>query len=229
MSNPTIQQNVYPDHPDLDDLFALFRQNLLIDMNCHHIGTVQSFNAATQTASATINYKKTFFQLNENTGTYTPYLMDYPLLMDCPCIVMGGGKASLTFPIAKGDECLVLFNDRSIDNWFQSGGGGGVSSSRLHSFSDGLILVGIRSSPNVLSGYDGTRAVLKNDQAMVGVGPSHIKIANNITTLNTLLQSLITQIQLITVTTTTTGNPTGVPLNAAAIAAIGVQISGLLE
>jgi hypothetical protein len=230
MSNPTIKQNVLPADPTLKDLLDLHKKDILLSLNCHHIGTVQSFNATTQQAQATINYKKTYFEFDQQTGAYNPILKDYPLLMDCPCIVLGGGSAALTFPIQQGDECLVLFNDRNLDNWFQSGGNGAVASPRLHAFADGIILVGLRSSPHVLTGYDTSRAVLRNGEALVGVGSTLIKIANNTTTLNTLLQNLITQIAAITVTGVTSGGGTsGPPANAAAIAAIGTQLSGLLE
>lgn len=234
-SNPSIKQNVYPDHPELKDLLDLLKKDILLSLNSHHIGTVQSFDSSKQMASATINYKQTFFSLNEAAGTYDPVLVDYPVLMDCPVLVLGGGSASLTFPITKGDECLVLFNDRNLDNWLQSGGGGGVASGRLHSFADGIILVGLRSLPYSISSYNSTHAELRNGNptysgAAVGVSQTHIKIYNNITTLNTLLQSLLIQIEAITVTGIQTGSGTSGPIaNAAAIAAIGVQIGGLLE
>lgn len=244
MANSNVQQNQIPNDPQLKDLLDLFKKQILLILSCHHIGTIQSFNPANQTATATINYKKTFFQLDQTTKTVVPVLQDYPVLIDCPVIVLGGGTSALTFPIEQGDECLVLFNDRDIDNWFQGGSGAAVSTQRLHSFSDAIILVGLRSLGNVLSGYDSTRAVLRNGDALVGVGEVLIKIANNTTTLNTLLQDLITNIQnlvtataAITVTGVTTGGGTsGIPANAAAISAVGTalttlatEIGGLLE
>lgn len=248
MTNPTIQQNLKPvNEPSMADLLKLFRKNLMLDFACHHIGVIQSFNPTKQTVSVSIAYKKTFFQLNAVTGAYDAVLRDYPLLIDCPAIVLGGGNANLTFPINKGDECLILFNDRDIDNWFQSGQLGPVSTPRLHSLSDGFALVGINSLANSISGYDTTRAVLRNGNTgttIVGVGESLVKIANATTTLNTLLQSLVTNIEnlvtqtsLISVTGVSSGLGTsGPPANAAAILAIGTQlttlatqISGLLE
>jgi len=233
MASPTIHQNQVPSDPSLADLIDLVKRDVMMSLSCHHIGTIQEFNADMQTAKVTINYKKTYFQRNNSTGLYDPVLVDYPILLDCPCIVLGGGPTALTFPITKGDECLILFNDRDIDNWFKSGQVGPVATPRLHSLSDGLALVGIRSTGKVLSGYDMARAVLRNGETVVGVGESLVKIANAQFTLNTLLQNLIatlnnlvTQTAAITVTGVTGGPGTsGVPANAAAITALGTQLS----
>lgn len=241
MSN--LPLNAVPSEPSLKDLLDLLKKDVLLSLNAHHVGTIQSFNSAKQTATATINYPKTYYQLNSVTGLYNPVLVNYPLLVDCPVICLGGGTAALTFPIQSGDECLVFFNDRAIDNWFSGGAGAALSSQRLHSFSDGLILVGLRSLGKVLTNYDATRAVLRNGTTLVGVGPSLVKIANQQTTLNTLLQSLISNVQslvsaasAITVTCAAPGNPSSPPINSAAISAVANQltatanqIAGLLE
>lgn len=219
---------------DLEDTLALLKKDIFLNFNSHHVGRIENFNEANQTAVATLTYQKQFFDLNKKTGNYEPILLPYPLLADCPVIILGGGASALTFPIQTGDECLVLFNDRDIDSWFHSGGGAAPNSSRLHSFADGIILVGLRNSQRSLTNYDTSRAVLRNGDpttsgAMVGVSATHIKIANNLTTLNTLLQSLITQIQLITVLCATPGNASSPPINAAALALIGTQLGQLLE
>jgi len=233
MASPQISQNLVPTDPQLQDLLDLVKRDIMISLSCHHVGTVQSFNADNQTATATINYKKTYFERDNTTGLYKRVYVDYPILLDCPCVVLGGGLASLTMPIAKGDECLVIVNDRDINDWFQSGQVGPVSTPRLHSLADAIILVGLKSSPNAREAYDMTRAVLQYGTTMVGVGESLVKIANNQYTLNTLLQELIseindliTQTAAITVTGVAVGpGVSGVPANAAVITAIATQLS----
>ena len=247
MSDSAIKLNAMPSDPGLTDALSLLKKDVMLNLNAHHIATIQSFDSVRQVATATINYKKTYFRLNKATGIYDPVLVDFPLLIDCPVISLGGGTAALTFPIQQGDECLVLFNDRDLDNWFQGSNSSGVATQRLHSFSDGIILVGLRSLAHVLPAYDMLRVVLRNGvggTTMVGVGAVLIKIANNTTTLNTLLQNLVINIQnlvaqtaAITVTGITTGGAvSGPPFNAVAIAAVAAQltttagqIAGLLE
>lgn len=244
MSGPTINLNQIPNNPTLTDLLNLLKKEIFLDLSCHHIGTIQSFDSAKQTVTATVNYTKTFFELNSQTGLYDAVQRNYPVLLDCPAIVLGGGAASLTFPIAKGDECLLLFNDRDMDNWFLGSAVGPVASSRLHSFADAFALVGVRSLANVLSNYDSARVVLQLGTTMVGVGVTKVKIANGTTTLNTLLQNILTQVEnvatacaAITVTGVTTGPGTsGPPANAAVFTAaslqltmLAAQLGGLLE
>ena len=112
MSNAPL--NMVPSEPSLKDLLDLLKKDILLSLNAHHIGTIQSFNSAKQTATATINYPKTYYQLNSLSGLYNPVLVNYPLLVDCPLICLGGGTAALTFPIQSGDECLVLFNRQLV-------------------------------------------------------------------------------------------------------------------
>lgn len=250
MSELTAPQNQIPNEPSLADLLDLKKKETLLGLNCHHLATIQSFDADRQVATATINYKKTFIQLNPATGVYGPVQKDYPILADCPVIVLGGGAGALTFPIQPGDECIALFNDRDINNWFNGSSNSQVASPRLHSFADAIILVGVRSLANTLDNYDSLRAVLRNGTTLVGVGPTLIKIANQTTTLNTLLQSLLTDITalntaLITLTTAMSSAtpatvvaqiavPSGVATTAitavsTSIAALATQIAGLLE
>jgi len=243
MSDPTISNQRKQTDPELMDLLNLFKKQIMLDFNCHATATIQSFNSTKQTATATINYKKTTLQRSQD-GTYRNVLVDYPILLDIPVIFLRGGQFRLTFPVQEGDYCLILFNDRDMDNWLQSSQVGPVASSRLHSFSDGIAIVGLSPFTNPLLNFDNDRVAIGNGLTYVGVGENKIKIANAVTTLNTQLQNLCTELQnlvtaiaAITVTGVTTGpGVSGVPANAAAITAIGTQISatatqigGLLE
>lgn len=246
-TNPLPYNNT-PVLPQLKDLLNQLKQDILLSLNCHHIGTIQSFNSSLQTAVATINYQKTYFVLNTTTQQYENSLVSYPTLVDCPVIVLGGGTSSLTFPIQNGDQCLVLFNDRDMDNWYSGSTTGGVATPRLHSFADGIIIVGLRNLNNVLTTYSTSHATLQNGTTQVGVGPSTVKIANVTYTLNGVLQNLITDLQsLITALTAnastfievtgSVGSPS--PLNptivtalttvATSLSTVSTQLSALLE
>ena len=197
MSDSKIQQNLLPNDPELKDLLNLFRKSLLLDLNCHHIGKIQVFNPLNQTATVTINYKKTFFVADN--GAYVPKLVDYPILAECPVICLGGGNGALTFPISAGDDCLVLFNDRDLDNWFQGSSSSGVATPRLHAFSDGIVLVGLRSRNDVLVDYDTDGTTLRTVD-----GLTKIKIAsdgsNITTTVGPAMEMVITADGTVSIT-----------------------------
>jgi len=263
MANPIVStpvpQNFVPTNPQLKDLLDRFGQSLLINLNCHHLGTIQSFDETQQTATVSVNYQKTFYVLNPLTQQYEPQFVSYPTLSEAPVICLGGGSTALTFPIQKGDECLLLFNDRDLDQWFAGSSTSPVATPRLHSFSDAICLVGVRSLPNILTQYDTVRALIRagmtpNSMTALGVNPqvSKVLITNtypsNSTTLNTLLQSLMTDLQNLISTLTTNaatfiavtgsaGSPS--PLNpvivssltslASSLSTLATQIGGLLE
>lgn len=78
--------------------------------------------------------------------------VELPLLLDCPIQFPCGGGFTLTFPVEQGDECLVVFSARCIDNWFAQGGETGPSGLsrsqaelRMHDLSDGYCIPGIRN------------------------------------------------------------------------------------
>ncbi|MCA8120427.1 hypothetical protein LGN07_17030 [Burkholderia cepacia] len=121
-------------------------------------GTVESFDPAAMTVSVQPGTKDS---IRNEDGTIST--SPFPLLTDCPVVWQGGGGATATFPIAAGDECLVVFASRCIDAWWQSGGVQEQAESRNHSLADGFALVGVRSRPRALPGISATSAQLRSD------------------------------------------------------------------
>jgi hypothetical protein len=234
MATTSIQQNAVPNDPSLADLLNLLKREIFLDLNCHHLATVQSFNSVNQTVTATINYTKTIFQLDDTSKLYVPIQISYPIMVDMPVIVLGGGKTNLTFPIVQGDQCVILFNDRNIDNWFSSGQPGPVANPRAHSFADGLALIGLNSLNTSIQDYDTLRAVLRNGTTGVGVGASKVKIFNAVNgSLGIALSSLLTALNtFMTAAATSTTDPVlaaaATAFSTAAATAI-TNIEGLLE
>lgn len=221
--------NLNSTDPTLSDVLTEHKKDLMLSMNCHSIAKIESFNSSNQTCEASLVYSKTYNTRNDD-GTYTPEQVEYPLLLDCPVIVLGGGQSGLTMPIESGDECLILFNDRDIDNWFKGATSGKVASTRKHSFSDGIALVGLKSLSNSISDYDNSNPVLFNGDTKITLKEQKIKIENSVESLNDILQDLIIAINGIVTTNCVIGNP--VALNPASIATINLvatRLGGLLE
>jgi hypothetical protein len=131
----------------LEHVFLQVIKYVMNNLNVVQVGTIQNFNPLNQTAIITLNTKRL---VATNPDTWE----SYPPLVDVPVLILGGGGGAITFPIKQGDECIILFNDRELDNWFQNGGVQTFSSQRTHDFSDGMAIVGLRSLPNVLSDYN---------------------------------------------------------------------------
>jgi len=132
-------------------------------------GQVTAFDAAALTVEVQPTIK-IIQQLQD--GTYQAVQM--PLLLDVPVVFQRGGGATLTFPIAVGDECLVVFANRNIDGWWQSGGVQLPLDARRFDLSDGFALVGPFSQPNVIGGYSASEVQLRSNDglALFGLNPT---------------------------------------------------------
>lgn len=151
--------------PDLAALLQAQAENVFASLRCHALGTVVSFDEASQTATVRINAQAVVYNQRQSLNAplqATPQIVDYPPLTDVPVFVLSGGGFAVTLPVAAGDTCLVCFNDRDFDAWFQSGASTPPNSGRMHSLSDGLALVGFRSRANPIAGLSSTEAALRN-------------------------------------------------------------------
>ena len=103
------------------------------------------------------------------------------LIEDVPIVLPSAGGFTLTMPIQQGDECLVVFADRCIDDWWQSGGVGKRLTSRLHDPADAIAIIGIWSQPNVLSNYSTSTPQLRSNdgQNYIEITSSNIHLAGS--------------------------------------------------
>lgn len=222
MSQPIVPVNVPFAEPSLKDLLDAHAKAVMLGLNCHAIATVESFTAQDSgngrpKLTASMNYSKTYTVQQPN-GGFVNQTKEYPALVDCPAMFLGGSGTVFQAPPAPGDECLIFFNDRDINNWWAGASGGPVASSRLHSFSDAIALVGFGKWKI----NDLTHSMLTNGNAKLGVGTTggQVLIANGGDSLGAILGDLITQLE---------GFPGLSPIQIAALVAIGGRVSGLLE
>lgn len=126
--------------------------------------TIKSFDAVKMTVEAKPAIKA---QVRSPDGVFS--FVDLPLLVDCPVLFPGGGGFTLTFPIAAGDECLMVLASRCIDGWWQSGMATAATPApippdlRMHDLSDGFAIVGVRSQPRVLPNVSTNKVQLRLD------------------------------------------------------------------
>jgi len=199
-------------NPELIDVLEKQRNIIFSSLNCVQVGTIEAFDLVTCTAKVSVNAKKKL----DNGSVY-----DYPLLTDCPVFVLTAGDAFVNMPPESGDTCIILFNDRSIDNWFLSGEKTEPNSQRMHSLSDGMVLVGIRSlsdPPSFSLGKVG-----------IDAGSKLLELKNSTNTLKTLIDGLIDDLNALTTTNCAPGYPVTLsPTTIAALTARKAQFDLLL-
>jgi hypothetical protein len=132
--------------PNIKILLNELRAEIFSTLNCVQIGKIEKVTPAAQTVEITLQIRRLAAD-----GTSTTY----PMLVDCPYFVLQGGGAYIDLPIKAGDYCIVLFNDRCIDSWWSTANIADPPSTRKHSFSDALAIVGLNPKPSPLD-MDGT-------------------------------------------------------------------------
>lgn len=95
---------------------------------------------------------------------------DMPILSDIPVVFPRAGGASLTMPVRAGDTVMLIFGERSMDEWLARGGVVTPADRRQHALVDAIAVPGLvpfnfgtlaENNDDVLLTYDGSRVRLK--------------------------------------------------------------------
>ena len=128
--------------PDLGQIIKTSGLSMASELNCMRIGIVQEFYPADLTVQVLIAGKKTIGLNQDGTQNVREYAPIYAKVCYC--------NPFITYPIKKGDECVLLFSDREIESWFINGDVNPESHTRMHDLTDAVALFGIRSIPNMI-------------------------------------------------------------------------------
>lgn len=137
---------------------AQLAQAIMSAMRVSIPGIIQSFDPDAVTAVVQPAIKGV-----EHDTSGAEISVNLPLLVDVPVVFPRGGGCTLTFPVKEGDECLVIFADRCIDFWWQSGGIQEPVDGRMHDLSDAFCIVGPQSQAKKISSISTTAAQLRTD------------------------------------------------------------------
>lgn len=149
---------------------AQLAQAIMSAMRVSIPGIIQSFDPDAVTAVVQPAIKGV-----EHDESGAEVSVSLPLLVDVPVVFPRGGGCTLTFPVSEGDECLVIFADRCIDFWWQSGGIQEPVDGRMHDLSDAFCIVGPQSQAKKIGGISTTGAQLRTDDgsAFIEVAAGH--------------------------------------------------------
>lgn len=90
-------------------------------------------------------------------------MLEIPILQDVPVMFTCAGGFTITHPINVGDECLVSFSSRNIDNWWQSGGVQNPFDTRHHDLSDGFAFFRPQSQDKKISDISSDNLEIRSD------------------------------------------------------------------
>jgi len=160
------------------DKFRSLSEKIGSELRVAAPGIIRAYNAGTNTATVQLAIREKVSQMDGTTAD-----TDLPLLLDCPVMMPRGGGYALTFPVAAGDECLVIFADSCIDAWWQSGGVQNQLEKRRHDLSDGIVVPGLWSLPRGISPGEGIRITAEAGGASVAVTADRVEMTTGGMTL----------------------------------------------
>ena len=180
MENNQVVFNINDINPNktLMDILQTVMSNIIEIVNCVKIGEIISFDKTDQTCSVRVLYKP-----NKTITRFSKKLIEYPVLKKVPCVVMGGGGSYITHPISAGDQCLLLFSDFMIDNWWATGQASKIDFERHHDIADAIAIVGLNALPNAIQNYSDYLDLHYSDNSSIIVGNT-VEVNNQTINLN---------------------------------------------
>jgi len=170
--------------PTLADLLKTALVRRMEELNCVKVGEVTEYDETERRASVQPLVSRPLAD-----GTWQAL----PVVVNVPVVFVGGGGGALTFPIEPGDLVLLLFSDRSLDEWLSKGGQAEPRDPRTHDLSDGLAIPGLASFADVTAAdADAVRLHHPDcDAKIYGGADKKVAIGNDQAELGDLVDQLL--------------------------------------
>lgn len=171
--------------PSEADAFQRQFDSLALQLRCAMPGVIESFDATTQRCTVT-----PAVQLKVTLDGAVSY-WNLPVVENVPVVVpyAQGAGLMLTLPLKAGDQCLLVFSDRGIDNFLLMGAvtpppiaaSEDTSTPRAHHLSDAICIPGIIADPVAVPEWSQSAIELrdKERQHYISLGPDGIEISDS--------------------------------------------------
>jgi len=204
------------DTPSLSDVIEAMFERRLLDLHTSIPGIVQDYDPIKKTAKVRPALKRRFKDSRED--------QELNVLIDVPIGFYQTNSCIFSIPIQKGDEVLLIFSERSMDNWLKSGGIVTPNESRKFDLSDAVALPLLKPT--------GTGPAADPDCVYLKHGTSEFKVSQDgkfaITNGSEELVDLVKQLAdaCASIITNTKIGPQA-PINAGQFSALSGKISNL--
>lgn len=143
--------------PTMLQVLEGFVSERLDDLHTAMPGTIESFDAAKQTANVKLLLKK---RVALEDGTFADRSMG--VAINVPIVFPAAGAFRITFPVKAGDGVLVVFAEASIDRWQAVGGEQPTDVRRFH-LADAIAIPGLNPSTKTHAGFSSQAMTLGHD------------------------------------------------------------------
>jgi hypothetical protein len=159
--------------PNLAELISEALEIRLGDLHTCLPGRIESYDASKQEADVKPLIKRLLA-----TAEGEELLEELPIIPDVPVQMPRGGGFFASFPLQQGDHVLLIFSERSIDN-FQAGDGidSDPDDFRMHSLADAVAIPGWYPERKALPETHAENLVLgKEGGAVIHIKPDEIDL-----------------------------------------------------
>lgn len=157
--------------PNSSQAFLELFRRILLEVNTAIPGEIINFDPSTQTATVQPCIRGTSILKDGQTQ-----FRDMPQIVKVPVWFPYSTSSgfSMTYPVVSTDQCLLIFSQRSFDNWLKYGSFQDPSETknpRSHQYSDVMALVGLIPNPSSIQNFqmDGIEIRNKNRNSYVKV------------------------------------------------------------
>lgn len=133
-----------------------FRQafvELMKEVGTNIPGHIVGFDESSQLAQVQIGIK-----VQDTNGDYH----DPGTIIECPVHFQGGSEWFITNEIQSGAEGVIMFSQRCITGWLQTGGIANNPIARFHDMDDAIFIPGVRSAKTAISSFDNDGIEIRN-------------------------------------------------------------------
>lgn len=175
---------------------------------------VLSYDRTTQ--RATVQPVVRFSRRDAETGERVTY--QAPPIANCPVAWPSSGSASLTWDLANGDPCVLVFSERSLDEWLTTGEiDNEPADPRRHHLSDAVVFPGARSFADALpaAAYAAGATVLRGADIRLGSSAASDAVA-----LSSLVSGALSTLKTAITATVVVAGDGGASFKATLLAAL---------
>lgn len=148
---------------NIHELVKTIVENKIADMHICMPAKIISYDFASQ---------KAVVQPALNQKYSADEIIKLPIIHNVPVIHPASGGASITFPVLKNDTVLLIFSERSLEEWLQNGNQVTPDDPRQNDLTDAIALIGLNpfnkvsnaeNNSDLLLSYAGSKVRLKPD------------------------------------------------------------------
>jgi len=162
MADNTRNKEVNERDPDFTNILNKWVSRVLYESNFAIPGSVDSYNATKKTVEVTPLIKRVYLDGE---------VVTLPRIPSVPVVFPQASNFSLTFPLAKGDEVLLIFSQRSLEQWKTAGGIVEPKDLRRNNLSDAIAIPGL-TFPGGGDEGDVNNLVLRFYNAKITIDPT---------------------------------------------------------